>query len=145
MVNEEGENKMIKTIKRITVTIMALMLLATGVAFGAGYITWGGTSNYNQAMNNMDAIKQRAQEMKSDIDLANASNEQLQNIIRDKENVIRDKENVIRDKDNQITDKQNEINQLKEQKGSNDSQLKQAEIDMKAVKDKSQEVLDGMR
>lgn len=117
---------------------MAMIIMATGVAFASGYITWNGSNNYNQTIINLDAINTRGQELKSERDLANASNEQLQNIIRDKEN-------VIRDKDNQITAKQNEIEQLKNQQGSNNDQLKQAEIDMQSVKDKSQQVLDGLR
>lgn len=127
-----------KLIKRITVILMAMIIMATGVAFASGYITWNGSNNYNQTIINLDAINTRGQELKSERDLANASNEQLQNIIRDKEN-------VIRDKDNQITAKQNEIEQLKNQQGSNNDQLKQAEIDMQSVKDKSQQVLDGLR
>ena len=127
-----------KLIKRITVILMAMIIMATGVAFASGYITWNGSNNYNQTIINLDAINTRGQELKSERDLANASNEQLQNIIRDKEN-------VIREKDNQITAKQNEIEQLKNQQGSNNDQLKQAEIDMQSVKDKSQQVLDGLR
>lgn len=127
-----------KLIKRITVILMAMIIMATGVAFASGYITWNGSNNYNQTIINLDAINTRGQELKSERDLANASNEQLQNIIRDKEN-------VIRDKDNQITAKQNEIEQLKNQQGSNNDQLKQAEIDMQSVKDKSQQVLDDLR
>ncbi|HJA90099.1 MAG TPA: hypothetical protein H9948_04835 [Candidatus Jeotgalibaca merdavium] len=127
-----------KLIKRITVILMAMIIMATGVAFASGYITWNGSNNYNQTIINLDAINTRGQELKSERDLANASNEQLQNIIRDKEN-------VIRDKDNQIIAKQNEIDQLKNQQGSNNDQLKQAEIDMQSVKDKSQQVLDDLR
>lgn len=127
-----------KLIKRITVILMAMIIMATGVAFASGYITWNGSNNYNQTIINLDAINTRGQELKSERDLANASNEQLQNIIRDKEN-------VIRDKDNQIIAKQNEIDQLKNKQGSNNDQLKQAEIDMQSVKDKSQQVLDGLR
>lgn len=127
-----------KLFKRITVILMAMIIMATGVAFASGYITWNGSNNYNQTIINLDAINTRGQELKSERDLANASNEQLQNIIRDKEN-------VIRHKDNQITAKQNEIDQLKNQQGSNNDQLKQAEIDMQSIKDKSQQVLDGLR
>ncbi len=57
-----------KTVKRIAMTLVALFALvgATGTALAAGgYITWEGTQNFNEAIQRLDTIGQRGQELKT--------------------------------------------------------------------------------
>ena len=135
-----------KTVKRIAMTLVALFALvgATGTALAAGgYITWGGTQNFNEAIQHLDTIGQRGQELKSKLNTANATKEQLENAVRDKENIIRDKENLINSKDQQLEAKQKEIDNLRNQQTGNADQLQQAERDMESINQKTKEVLNS--
>ena len=122
-----------KTIKRITLTftIVLALLGATGtVALASGYIQWGGSQDFQQTLINLNLISERGRELK-------ASNE---NINRELEQT----RNQLLDKDNQIDALEQEIEALEKRidggKTSQD-QLKQAEKDMRDVKNKSEEVL----
>jgi len=122
-----------KTIKRIALTITILLALigATGtVALASGYITWGGSQDFQQTLANLNLISERGRELK-------ASNE---NINRELEQM----NNQLLDKDNQINALEQEIEALEKRvEGSKTTQdqLKQAEKDMRDVKKKSEEVL----
>ena len=122
-----------KTIKRIalTFTIVLALLGATGtVALASGYITWGGSEDFQQTLINLDLISKRGRELK-------ASNE---NINRELEQT----RNQLLDKDNQIDALEQEIEALEkrvEGGKTTQDQLKQAEKDMRDVKNKSEEML----
>lgn len=124
-----------KAIKRIvlTFTIVLALLGATGtVALASGYIQWGGSQDFQQTLINLDLISERGRELKS-------SNE---NINRELEQT----RNQLLDKDNQIDALEQEIEALEKRiEGGQTSQdqLRQAEKDMRDVKQKSEEVLKG--
>jgi len=122
-----------KTIKRIALTITILLALigATGtVALASGYITWGGSQDFQQTLENLDLISDHGRELKSD-----------------NENIARELEqagNRLKDKDNQINALEQEIEALEKRIEGNKTtqdQLKQAEKDMRDVKKKSEQVL----
>lgn len=46
-------------------TIFALLGVGGTVAFASGYITWGGSNNYNKAMANLGLIQERIEESDS--------------------------------------------------------------------------------
>ena len=122
-----------KTMKRVAVTgtvLLALFGAGTGIAFASGYITWGGTQDFEQTLINLNLISERGQEMKS-------NNE---NINRD----LEQKNNQLLDKDNQIDSLNQQIEALEKRIESGQTtqdQLQQAEKDMRDVKQKSEEVL----
>ena len=136
-----------KQIKRIGLAMVVIFALlgAGGTALAAaGYITWGGTRDYNEALENLNAIGSRGQQLKSERDTAKASNGQLENIIRDKENIIKDKDNLIKAKDQEVAAKQKEIDNLRNQNNADAGQLQQAEKDMKDVNQKTKDVLNSL-
>ena len=122
-----------KTIKRIALTITILLALigATGtIALASGYITWGGSQDFQQTLINLNLISERGRELKS-------SNE---NINRE----LEQKHNELLDKENEINALEQEIEALEKRADGNKTtqdQLKQAEKDMRDVKKKSEEVL----
>ena len=122
-----------KTIKRValTITIVCALIGATGtVALASGYITWGGSQDFQQTLINLNLISERGHEMKSDNENINRELEQTNNRLLDKENEI----NAL----------EQEIDALKKRAEGNKTtqdQLKQAEKDMKEAKKKSDEVL----
>ena len=128
-----ADKKMKKLIKRTTMTLTVLLALfgiTTGVAFAGGYITWNGSSDYFQLIENLDLISQRGNEMKSDNENINRELEQTNNRLLDKENEINALEQEI-----DALEKRAEGNKTTQ------DQLKQAEKDMKEAKKKSDEVL----
>ena len=125
-----------QTVKMVVI-LFAILGLGTTVLATGGYIQWKGSSDFNEAMENLNLIEQRGVELKSERDMTNATNEQLQNIIRDKENIIQNKDNLI-------NAKEQEIENLRNQQGGDDSQLKQAEKDMEDVNNKTKQVLNGL-
>lgn len=130
-----------KVIKKTIITFVAVFALIGfgGTALAAsGYINWNGTSAYQNILITLESIKNRGQELKSERDASNQSNEQLINQLKDKENVIKDKEN-------QLAAKQKEIDTLKNAATNNNDQLKQAEQDMKNADSKATEILNGMK
>lgn len=122
-----------KTIKRIALTITILLALigATGtVAFASGYITWGGSQDFQQTLVNLNLISERGRELKSNNENINRELEQTRN--------------QLLDKDNKINALEQEIEALEKRAEGNKTtqdQLKQAEKDMRDVKKKSEEVL----
>ena len=122
-----------KTIKRIALTITILLALfgaTTGIALASGYITWNGTQDYQETLINLNLISERGRELKSERDELGNSNEQLQNVIKDKDNKIDSLEQDIEALEKRINDGQ-----------TTQDQLKQAEKDMRDVKNKSEQVL----
>lgn len=136
-----------KQIKRIGLAMVVIFALlgAGGTALAAvGYITWGGSQAYNEALQNLSDIGSRGQQLKAERDTAKASNGQLENIIRDKENIIKDKDNQINAKVQEIEAKQKEIDALRNQNTAESGQLQQAEKDMKDVNQKTKDVLNSL-
>ena len=122
-----------KTIKRIALTITVLLALigATGtVALASGYITWKGSEDFHQTLINLNLISERGRELTAD----------NENIARELEQT----RNQLLDKDNHINALEQEIEVLEKRVDGNrttQDQLKQAEKDMRDVKQKSEEVL----
>ena len=122
-----------KTIKRIalTITILFALIGATGtVALASGYIQWSGSSDFQQTLANLNLISERGRELKSDNENINRELEQTRN--------------QLLDKDNRINALEQEIEALEKRVDGNKTtqdQLKQAEKDMRDVKNKSEEVL----
>ena len=114
-------------------TVIAFLMLTTGVFAAASYIQWAGTQDYQETLINLDLIGQRGQELKSERDSLGNSNEQLENIIKDKENIIKDKDNEIEALEKRISDGR-----------TTQDQLKQAEKDMQDVNNKSKQVLNNL-
>lgn len=130
-----------KSIKRIITTLVVLFALigAGGVtAFASGYINWNGTSAYQNVLVTLEQIKQRGQGLKTERDDSKRSNEQLVNQIKDKDNVINAKT-----QENDALKKEND--KLKESATNEANKLKQAEMDMKDVDQKSKDVLNKLR
>ena len=122
-----------KTIKRTVLAITILFALIGGtvtVAFASGYITWGGTPDFEQTIVNLDLISKRGRELKANNEGINRELEQMRN--------------QLLDKDNKINSLEQEIEALEKRVEGNKTtqdQLKQAEIDMKEVNKKSEQVL----
>jgi len=122
-----------KTIKRTVLAITILFALIGGtvtVAFASGYITWGGTPDFEQTVINLDLISKRGRELKANNEGINRELEQMRN--------------QLLDKDNKINSLEQEIEALEKRVEGNKTtqdQLKQAEIDMKEVNKKSEQVL----
>ena len=130
-----------KTIKRITITIVTIFAFlgaGTTALAATGYITWKGSADFQQVLENLNLISERGQELKTERDGYYRENEQLVNRLKDKDNLINAKEqelDALR-KDNQ---------QLKESSTNNSNELKQAEKDMKEVNQKSKDVLNSLK
>ena len=127
-----------KYVLKMVTVFLVIMGLGTTALAASGYIQWKGSTDFTEVMENLGLIEQRGIELKGERDLANATNEQLQNTIRDKENIIRDKENLI-------NAKEQEIENLRNQQNESNGQLQQAEKDMKNVNNKSKQVLNGLK
>ena len=122
-----------KTIKRIALTITILLALigATGtVALASGYITWNGTQDFQQTLANLNLISERGRELKANNENINRELEQTRN--------------QLLDKDNRINALEQEIEALEKRldgSKTTQDQLRQAEKDMKNVREKSEQVL----
>ena len=122
-----------KTIKRIALTITILLALigATGtVALASGYIQWSGSSDFQQTLANLNLISERGRELKANNENINRELEQTRN--------------QLLDKDNQINALEQEIEALEKRldgSKTTQDQLRQAEKDMKNVREKSEQVL----
>ena len=130
-----------KTIKRITITtitIFAFLGVSTTALAATGYITWKGSTDFQQALENLNLISERGQELKTERDGYYRENEQLVNRLKDKDNLINAKEQEL-----DTLRKENE--QLKESSTNNSNELKQAEKDMKEVNQKSKDVLNSLK
>ena len=132
-----------KLLKVVAIVFMVIGISTTALAAG-GFITWSGSPDFHEAMENLNLIGERGNILKGERDMANATNEQLQNVIRDKENLIKDKDNLINAKDQEIAEKEQEIENLRNQGTGNNEQLKQAEKDMKDINNKTKQILNGL-
>lgn len=122
-----------KHLKRLAVTVTVLFALfgaTTGIALASGYIQWGGTADFEQTLINLNLISERGRELKSNNENINRELEQATNRLKDKDNQINALEQEI-----EALEKRIEGNQTTQ------DQLKQAEKDMKGVREKSDEVL----
>ena len=122
-----------KTIKRIALTLTVLLALfgaGTGVALASGYITWGGSNDFQQTLINLNLISERGRELKS-------NNENINRELEQTKNKVLDKENEIDSLNQQIEALEKRVDGNK----TTQDQLKQAEKDMRDVKKKSEEVL----
>lgn len=111
----------------------------------SGYITWKGSGDFQQAMENLNLISNRGQELKSERDAKYRENEQLVNQIKDKENIIKDKDNQIDAKAQELESLRKENDNLKQSSTKNSNELKQAEKDMSDVNKETKKVLDGLK
>lgn len=130
-----------KTIKRITittVTIFAFLGVSTTALAATGYITWKGSADFQQTLENLNLISERGQELKTERDGFYRENEQLINQVKDRDNLINAKQQEI-----DALSKENK--QLKESSTNKSNELKQAEHDMKDVNQKSKEVLNSLK
>lgn len=114
-------------------TTFALLGVGGTVAFASGYITWKGSQDFQQTIANLNLISERGQKLKSERDELGNSNERLQNVIKDKDNKIDSLKQDIEALEKLINDGQ-----------TTQDQLKQAEEDMRAVKNKSEQVLNEL-
>lgn len=136
-----------KSIKRIIATLVVLFALigAGGVtAFAANYIQWNGTSAYENILITLEQIKTKGQGLKSERDTYKGSNEQLANQIKDKENIIKDKDNLINAKTQENDALKKDNDKLKESSTNEANKLKQAEMGMEDVGQKSKDVLNSL-
>ena len=130
-----------KTIKHITITIVTLFAflgISTTALAATGYITWKGSADFQQALENLNIISERGQELKTERDGYYRENEQLVNRLKDKDNLINAKEQ-------ELDSLRKENQQLKESSTNNSNELKQAEKDMKEVNQKSKDVLNNLK
>lgn len=107
---------MTKLIKRTTiVAVVLLALIGTGgiVAFASGYITWGGTKDYNEAMANLELIGKEGQIVVNNLDEARetilvleADNKAKQKDIDALEKTVKQKDELIIEKENTIAAKE---------------------------------------
>lgn len=121
-----------KLIKRTGITLVAgfALLGAGGTALAAnGYITRGGSDAYNSTLVTSQEIGAQGQKLKGERDAEARENEQLLNVIKDKENLI--------------DAKQKEIDALK--KNDKSTELQQAEKDMKDLEQKAKDALNGLK
>ncbi len=130
-----------KLLKATFITLIAVFALlgASVTALGAtNYITWNGSTAYQNILITLEQITTRGQELKTERDNSNRSNEQLVNQIKDKDNLINAKtqenDNLKKENDN-----------LKETSANEANKLKQAEVDMSDVDQKSKDVLNKLR
>lgn len=137
--------KLIKGTIITTVAVFALLGASVTALAATGYIDWNGSNAYKSVLITLEQITIRGNELKTERDNSNRSNEQLVNQIKDKENVIKDKENQLATKEQEISAKQKEIDNLKNAAMNNDEQLKQAEKDMKDVDAKAKDALNGLK
>src|SRR5690625_1000862 len=120
-------------IKLIALTITILLALfgaTTGIALASGYIQWGGSQDFQQTLINLNLISERGRELKANNEGINRELEQVRNQLLDKDNKINSLEQEI-----EALEKRDEGNKTTQ------DQLKQAEIDMKEVNKKSEQVL----
>lgn len=130
-----------KLIKATLITLIAVFALlgASVTALAAsGYVNWNGTTAYQNILITLEQITTRGQELKTERDNSNRSNEQLVNQIKDKDNLINAKA-----QENEALKKEND--KLKETSANEANKLKQAEMDMSDVDQKSKDVLNKLR
>ena len=122
-----------KHLKRlaVTVTVLFALLGATGtVALASGYITWGGSQDFQQTLINLNLISERGRALKSDNESVGRELEQTKNTVLDKENEIDRLEQEIEALEKKVDGGK-----------TTQDQLEQAVKDMRDVKNKSEQVL----
>lgn len=127
-----------KLITTIAALILSLTMFAGGVFADELYTIWKGSTDFQQALENLNLISERGQELKTERDGYYRENEQLVNRLKDKDNLINAKEQEL-----DALRKENQ--QLKESSTNNSNELKQAERDMKEVNQKSKDVLNSLK
>ena len=129
-----------KLLKNIAITLVAgfALLGAGGTALAsASYFTWAGTSSYENTLETFKQIGTKFAESKAELADVNRENEQLTNVVKDKDNTI-----VAEKQKNDSLSKEND--KLKELSTKDENELKQAEIDFKDVESKAKDLLNGM-
>ena len=130
-----------KLLKATLITLIAVFALlgASVTALAAtGYVNWNGSTAYQNILITLEQITTRGQELKTERDNSNRSNEQLVNQIKDKDNTI-----TAKTQENEALKKEND--KLKETSANEANKLKQAEMDMSDVDQKSKDVLNKLR
>ena len=130
--------KLLKTTLITLIAVFALLGASVTVLGASGYVNWNGSTAYQNILITLEQITTRGQELKTERDNSNRSNEQLVNQIKDKDNLINAKT-----QENEALKKEND--KLKETSANEANKLKQAEIDMSDVDQKSKDVLNKLR
>lgn len=124
-----------KQIKKLGITVLtglALFGVGTGVAFAGGYITWGGSEDYQETLDVLEQIEQRSSEL-------GVERGQMINELLYRENLIEQHETTIAELNGRIEELEQDDNV------TDQNQLEQAEEDMEHVKERSQEVLENLK
>ena len=148
----------------ITVGMVAMLMFGlVGGAYGAvTYIDWAGSDYYRKTLINLDLITDGVDNLQTDKQNLITEKESLvteyEQLVSEHENTYRENEqltNVIKDKENQINSLEQQIEALekriadgqttRDQLIESQSREEQAAKDMKHVKEKANEVLEGMR
>ena len=130
-----------KLLKNIAITLVAgfALLGAGGTALAsASYFTWAGTSSYENTLETFKQIGTKFAESKAELADVNRENEQLTNVVKDKDNTI-----VVEKQKNDALSKENDS--LKQSSTNDNDKLKQAETDIKDVEQKTKDLLNGMK
>lgn len=127
-----------KLFATLTILFVTTIVFAGGVFASELYHNWNGTSAYQNILVTLQQITTRGQELKTERDNSNRTNEQLVNQVKDKDNLINAKT-----QENDALKKEND--NLKESSTNKSNELKQAEIDMSDVDQKSKDVLNKLR
>lgn len=123
--------KQIKRLVLTALTVLALFGAGTGVAFASGYITWGGTEDYQETLTILEQIERRSNEL-------GVERSQLINELTNSASVIEQQETTI-------AELNAHIDKLEQEGAATDqSKIEQAEQDMNHVKERSQEVLENL-
>ena len=130
--------KLLKATLITLIAVFALLGASVTVLGASGYVNWNGSTAYQNILITLEQITTRGQELKTERDNSNRSNEQLVNQIKDKDNLINAKT-----QENEALKKEND--KLKETSANEANKLKQAEIDMSDVDQKSKDVLNKLR
>ena len=101
-----------KHIKRLllTATILLALIGVTGLtAYAAGYIQWGGTQDYGLTLQHLDVTQDGIVKLKETRDGLIIERNQLQDDLRGAGQSNEQLENIIRNKDNEIDSLEQEI------------------------------------
>lgn len=147
-----------KFMKRMTVTLtvlFAVLGLGTTIAFAGNYIQWNGTQDFIEALENLTQIERAGSDLKVDLDMAEGESRALRvemEKLQEERNTLngwnQELKNKVKDKDNKIDSLEQDIEALEKRIDSgqtNKDQLQQAEKDMEEVKQKSADVLNGLK
>jgi len=130
-----------KLLKNTSITLIAVFaLLGAGgtVLASANYFTWSGSSSYQNILVTLEQIGTKYAESKTKLDNVSRENEQLTNVVKDKDDAIASKM-----QENDALKKENDS--LKQSSTNDKDSLKQAETDVKDVEKKAKDLLNGMK